>query len=506
MNTREAARAGSARSDGPLLPGDILDRASRGLVRKARWYAQKSLPLRRLQVEATIPVGERDSGASLAVLRADVGDGRIHLYSVPTSAALAASEPSIGPSPGWLKARSGRRATVGEATDCRVARELLALIVAGGERVGRQGRLRGEHFTPGVAGIAGRAEDRFRSLGVEQSHTSLLVDRAAVLKIYRELSRGDNPDVSVPRHLVRGPARVLVPLPLGQVVLERTGAPPSSVASLTRFVPNRGNAFQWFVGQLSRGSPDHPALARVITTLAQDIADLHRALARSRGDPAFAPVAVTQVDTRRWQGELQDALEELLTLLARRRWNGLAAPLVRRVQANAEQLRRVPSTINQALTARLVKIRVHGDLHLGQILITARRSVVLDFEGEPARPVASRQTKRLVLKDVGGMLRSFDYAAYAAVRASDRPGIAGAEAQAWSRRARTQFLVNYRRRLASTASLVRLLPQDPGEAESLARFFELEKAIYEARYELDHRPDWAPIPLSALVELARVKE
>ncbi|MGI0155456.1 MAG: maltose alpha-D-glucosyltransferase, partial [Thermoplasmata archaeon] len=197
-------------------------------------------------------------------------------------------------------------------------------------------------------------------------------------------------------------------------------------------------------------------------------------------------------------------LETLLERLSRWRPRTSAGRTALFVRGHADRLLARTASIRRARREGLEKIRVHGDLHLGQLLVTPRGYVVLDFEGEPARPLSERRGKRIALKDVGGLLRSFDYAAHSALasgpRADDRAAVAAA--RRWSRAAAVTFLEGYRRRISAGSGPRRLLPRDPSSLEELTRFFELEKAVYEVRYELDHRPDWVEVPLRALADLA----
>ncbi|MGI0156525.1 MAG: hypothetical protein ACREDE_10410, partial [Thermoplasmata archaeon] len=296
----------------PLRIRDALDPASRAAVRRARWFAQKSHRLRRLEVDDLLPLGGPPDRPSLVIVRAEVADGLAHFYAVP-SAALPARRTVAGGRPAArLTGTGGRGVAVGELPTLSVARRLLGLIADGAARRGERGLLRGVPFSRAAVRLARSRSFPIRPMGVEQSHTSLAIGPASVLKIFRELSRGDNPDVSIPRYLGAGRARPLVPAPLGMVVYERRGWPTTVIASLNRFVPNEGDAFGWFVARLRRAGTRPPPLRREVTNLARDVADLHLALARGPADPRFAPAPVRSSDVRRWEDHARGELETLL--------------------------------------------------------------------------------------------------------------------------------------------------------------------------------------------------
>jgi maltokinase len=273
-----------------------------------------------------------------------------------------------------------------------------------------------------------------RPLGAEQSNSSFLAGGSLVLKVFRRPQDGPHPELEVNRHLAAAGFRHVPPL-YGWV--EHEGR---AVALLQGFVPNAGDGWTWTLAHFR--DPDYLAAVRL---LGRVTAEMHAALARME-----PPEPISAADARAWTGAVEAALD--------------AFP----------QLPRGGLRARAAGFAELVgspKVRVHGDYHLGQVLRTADRFVVLDFEGEPARPTAQRRAKASPLKDVAGMLRSFAYARHAT----------GADA-GWEERARRAFLDGYGGGF------------DPRALAAL----ELEKALYELRYELAHRPEWARVPLAYL--------
>ncbi|HEX2174210.1 MAG TPA: phosphotransferase, partial [Dehalococcoidia bacterium] len=239
---------------------------------------------------------------------------------------------------------------------------------------------------------------------------------------------------------------------------------------------------------------------RAIFRLGAVTGQLHRALATG-SDPAFAPEPITAADLDAWIAAIAGSLTENFGQLRRLGQNLPPALRQRAAEALAREaaLRDRIGALRDQVEPGLVKTRYHGDYHLGQVLWTGEDFVILDFEGEPARPLEQRRAKQSPLKDVAGMLRSFDYAAAtAALKAG-----AGAAPPDWSEwlrlwqdRTAAEYLAGY---LAEAErSPVPFVPRDPGRRRAWIEAFAMEKAIYELGYELNNRPDWVPIPLLAL--------
>jgi maltose alpha-D-glucosyltransferase/alpha-amylase len=239
-------------------------------------------------------------------------------------------------------------------------------------------------------------------------------------------------------------------------------------------------------------------------------AEMHRALAEhGDSDPAFAPEPVTRDDLARWRNDLDAAAEAMLDQLEQLR-TSLPEPareLADRLLAGRQALFR---TIRLLLPADVAatKTRCHGDLHLGQVIAVQNDFYIIDFEGEPSRPVEQRRRKNSPLRDVAGMIRSFDYAAVAAVRqlAEARPAAEPrmAElAEAWRQRAVDGFRAAYRKTMRGCAAY----PASKRQAREMTAFFMLEKAVYEVSYELANRPAWVDIPLKGILGiLARTEK
>jgi maltose alpha-D-glucosyltransferase/alpha-amylase len=258
-----------------------------------------------------------------------------------------------------------------------------------------------------------------------------------------------------------------------------------------------------FLGDQRTGEPltadAHGAYLALIRTLATRTAQLHCALATPTENPAFAATATMPSDLRAWRERVSEAVGSTLALLSEA---SERLPLAVRAEAAAlllardKLLQRIDALGLKELAA--LKLRIHGDYHLGQVLVARNDWVIVDFEGEPMRTLAERREKQSPLRDVAGMLRSFAYARHAALQrctpqTSDDYAKWDALLQEWERATRDTFVNVY-----DAVVRVRHLYESFAAVQPLIVLFEIEKALYELRYELGNRPDWAPIPLRAL--------
>jgi maltose alpha-D-glucosyltransferase/alpha-amylase len=365
-----------------------------------------------------------------------------------------------------------------------------------------------------------------KRLSVEQSNSSAAIGNRVVLKAYRKLAPGAQPEVEIGRFLIEEARFANTPPLLGAI--ERVGADgqTTALAAAFGFVRNQGNGWVYTVEYLQRtldqlrllAAAEHPesaapahephafylAQARV---LGQRTAELHRALATPTGDTAFAAEPITRADLRAWQRTARHQAETAFKALRH------ALPKLEdadREQAQALLKRRdVCQARIEALAEADIgasKTRIHGDYHLGQVLVAQNDFYLLDFEGEPARPLAERRAKSSPLKDVAGMLRSFDYAAFAAVvgLSEAHPGSADVVrslAEAWRQASAEAFLNAYRATIAGCPSY----PESDAEAGRLLALFLLEKALYEICYEAANRPNWIRIPLKGVTNLLELE-
>jgi maltose alpha-D-glucosyltransferase/alpha-amylase len=359
-----------------------------------------------------------------------------------------------------------------------------------------------------------------------------------LFKIFRRLDVGINPDLEISRFLTEKTGFRAVPRTAGFVEYHRPRAEPITLGILQELVANEGDGWRHALGELEGyfrrtcptlgsqvfkerhddiewklGEDDPPppapqaigAYLREAAVLGKRTAELHRALATDKCDRALAPEPVTATDLTSWAEEARGQAQRALELLGRTQHDQpeMSRTLVERVSDEAPSLLDQLGHLSSANFAA-AKIRCHGDYHLAQVLRVRGDFVILDFEGEPSRSIARRRTKQSPLKDVAGMLRSFNYAAYAGLfsftqhRPEDLERLVPS-AEFWQTWVSAAFLQEYR----TVAGGAEFLPDNPEHFAILLRFFMLDKACYELMYELNNRPDWVRIPLQGILALSR---
>lgn len=325
----------------------------------------------------------------------------------------------------------------------------------------------------------------------EQSNTSIVYGQRAILKIYRRLEPGPHPEVEICRFLTTRTSFRGTPPLLGVLRLHSaTDKPDEAVAGMLQaFVPHARDGWQYVLASLqdAAGRCDDPGtLPAEIEALGRLTAELHAALASDPDDPDFAPRPTTDADLERWREAADAQLTATLERLAANLHTlpGTTTAAARALTDRSEALRaRLAAPIRAAAVGP--QSRHHGDYHLGQVLHTRDGWRIIDFEGEPARPLEERRAHNHPIRDLAGMLRSFAYAA--AVAARDEPG---ARASDREQPLRTAFLRGYDPTLEA----------DP-ERSALLALFEIQRLCYELSYELGSRPDWAWIPLAGFAAI-----
>ena len=353
---------------------------------------------------------------------------------------------------------------------------------------------------PSLASVASVAP---RRLTGEQSHTSVAYGDVLIVKALRKVQPGPNLDYEVGDFLTFRARFPHVPALAGATEYVSAAGEVITLGLLQRFVPSHGDGWRWALEQLGRLQPEHAdevseQVFHELIGLGTLTASLHGALASDSRDPAFAPEPLTAEDARGWGDRIAEDLYRTCGAVRAR-----LGALPREIADDARTVLASERTFServhelQALGAeRCAKIRIHGDYHLGQTLRTDAGFVILDFEGEPARPVAERRRKQCVLVDVAGMLRSLDYAVHTALSPTGTPSPAG---ERWARLASASFLEGYLDEIVRVPT--RLVPASPSAFSQALSVFELDRALYEVRYELDNRPTWLGIPLRGLARL-----
>jgi starch synthase (maltosyl-transferring) len=336
----------------------------------------------------------------------------------------------------------------------------------------------------------------------EQSNSCVRLGDRYLLKVIRRLETGPHPELELLHFLTRQ-GFASMPRLVASLEYQRAASEDTTLALVQTFVANDGTAWDHaaadaraFAGREDTGG-EGPGFVEAATALGRTTADLHAALAADSTDRSFAPEPFTRADAARLAERMQAGAARVLATLAER-CDSLPEPGRRAARAlldaRAVLDRRVADCATAPAGAK--RTRVHGDYHLGQILTAGRRFVIVDFEGEPTRPLDERRAKQSPLKDVAGMLRSFGYAAQIALTA----GAGNADAsrmQAWESAVSAAFVTAYRQALAGAG----LVPPGTRAFERMLGAFVLDKAIYEVEYELASRPEWVAIPLGCILRL-----
>jgi maltose alpha-D-glucosyltransferase/alpha-amylase len=503
-----------------------------------RWFGSKGRTVGTVTIVDGAAVPAPGIAAALALLEVAYVKGPPEVYLLPLAArpmadAEARLEPPLPalarlgvPGGDWLLYDGLEDPAVGEAL-LRLMEEADRLATAAGALLFDRTPV----LSQAAAGVHPVPLRHIRRLRGEQSNTSVAFDDRLLLKVYRRLAAGENPDLEVSRFLTLKGRFRHIPLLAG--FAEYAGADARrTVAVLQTFIPNQGDGWAWTLGALREfyaaarpravpGTSEHTLAVVVGLTpeymagarrLGEVTGELHAALASDAGDPAFAPEPVVPEDLRAWAAAIEAEIDEALAGLrtAGDRAAHAQRPGIDRILAAAGTVReKVARAIGRVAGVPLWKTRIHGDYHLGQVLRRAGAGdefVITDFEGEPARPLAARRAKHSPLRDVAGMLRSFTYASYAGffeAVAEHRDAARTLEPwrAAWETAAADAFLAGYR--AVTVERGVVIVPPARDVMARLLSIFCLEKAAYELSYELNNRPAWLPIPLAAFTrELA----
>ncbi|WP_119459240.1 maltose alpha-D-glucosyltransferase [Rhodospirillaceae bacterium SYSU D60014] len=504
-----------------------------------RWFAAKDVGIDAVELVETAEVARSDWVSLFAVCQVALRNGATQDYFLPFAIAWenAAEDPLVSLLPYSLgRVRKGPRRgvlhdAVADPTFARATVESMhqgrAVPTAHGGRI----EFAATSAFPSTDGIE---EWEISRLGKEQSNTSLMVGDGMVLKAYRRLQPGIHPELEIGRYLTDVAHYRNTPPLLGSVELFDERGQPTVLATLQGFVRNQGDGWSYTLDYLSRfldtaqlvpeeelqptpqeTVPGVPAAAesldpnlQLFHMLGIRTAELHRAFALDTDDPAFRPAPVTAADLSGWKRKIRKQAQDAITAIrkVRRRLPEAAAEDAATLLDHRKALL---DRIGELVPARLdaVKTRYHGDYHLGQVIVVKDDFYILDFEGEPARSLADRRAKHSPLRDVAGMLRSFNYAAWSAL--FDRAALEPRALETlqpwtdlWEERVSNSFLTGYRETIGDCPSY----PTDADQARNLIDLFSLEKALYEICYEAANRPAWLGIPLRGVTRLLKTED
>jgi maltokinase len=451
-----------------VLPGE---RELIEYVRERRWFGAKAQEIAHARLVETAVLRTETPALVAGLVEIRFPPGTHELYQLPLGLRPAAD--------GWrdgVIAEEGGWVVYDALADPALARELVDLVRGGATASAREGVV--EFRTTDAAALDGIRPPR--PLGVEQSNTSLVFGDDLILKAYRRLEAGINPELEVLRFLTaRGfghIAQLLGWYAYSGNVMDLT------LGILQRFVGEAKDGWELALAELAAARPD--AFLDRLARLGQVTGALHAVLASDSSDPEFAPEEPSGEALSLVVATVDEEIESVFLQLPED--NPALAPIAGRGEEVRERLREISYVGDFGRV-----IRTHGDYHLGQALLADGDWIVLDFEGEPARSLPERRRKRSPLRDVAGMLRSFAYVASASELLNGVPAPVD-----WERNAREQFLAGY----LATADR-QILPGSARGLERLLTVFELEKAVYELRYELNNRPDWVRIPVAGIERL-----
>ena len=517
----------------PELRGSLPSQLP-GFLARQRWFGGKARQIRAAELADVIPIRAEALEVFLLIVAVKYVDGNQEDYAMPVmhakraastpeveAAALTIETPQAG-GPLVLIDALGNEAFLGALLDL-IGREAIVQ--------GEKGELRASQTTayaglyPASVGVL-----QPKPVGAEQSNTSIIYGDRLILKFFRRVEEGINPDLEVGNFLTEKAHFPHIPQVAGSLKYHTRDGKQMAQGILQAFVPNQGDAWRYTLNSLggfyeaaarhpsegvrSQGKREPPEFARSsvepylasAALLGQRTAGMHLALASDPGDPAFAPEPFTMEFQQALAKSMLELMGRVFGLLREKsaslpaEWRNKAEEVASR---EPEIARRFKSALSQPIHA--TRTRIHGDYHLGQVLYTGTDFVIIDFEGEPARPLAERRIKRSPLQDVAGMLRSFHYAAFAPLLTSAGEKAIPAEeaarlsswAESWNSWVADRFLASY----FDSAGAASYLPGSREETQNLLELHLLEKAVYELGYELNNRPSWVGIPLQGISRL-----
>ncbi len=526
---REVSPAGALLRLGRRQLSQLEKDALPAFLGARRWFAAKGERVEKIEISEIVEM-ENHILALLEVRLAGADGGEGQLYALPLAATWEEKEDVYAPLAQYAVAKLRRRARVGVLHDAVADDGFCRYLLRAMDDEERTPTQRGEiRFTKTGAFEELVGEDGVNALsvrrsGVEQSNTSIVFGERLVAKLYRRLRRGINPELEVGRFLTEVAHFEHTP-PLAGAVEYHGPSGETTLAILQGFVPNQGDGWSYVLDRLALhledrlvspwtpgadGTEEEEAetdtfFLGLMRTLGYRTGELHKAFATPTDDPAFSTEPVSVEEFRGWTQNVRREADETLTVLGNRRiglpeeLRGEVDELLGRRDELVERLDEI-----SGLDVETVKTRHHGDYHLGQVLVSNNDFQIIDFEGEPGRPMEERRAKHSLMRDVAGMLRSFNYAAYAAFHNVSVERLDNREnmkrwALEWEEGTRDAFLEGYQGGAAGSPSY----PEDPHDARALIELFTLEKALYEVRYELDNRPDWLGIPVRGILNLLR---
>ena len=510
-----------------LLEGDQRKLFERevlpGYIRNRRWFGAKARSISAMRVAEQLPVSAEPEAARLWFVEVSYRDGAPETYTLPVQIVRGkTARELLQHSPHAVIARFAAEeeiVLIDAVWDAEFRNALFRLMSKRQRFDGRNGEIVG---APGSTFAAEIEAPKSQVLSAEQSNSSILYGNKFFLKLYRKLEDGVNPDVEVTRFLTERSGFTHVPAFAGAIEYRRAKAEPTVVCLLQSAITSEGDAWAMTLDSVSRfyervlarkadlqnqTFAPGPLLNELIggvyperaKLLGKRTGQLHLALAKDTDDRMFAPEPFNTMAQRSVYQNMRASLRRSFALLEKKlpdlpeQFRQEAAQVLGAEKQILAQQQRLLDRIGGA-----AKIRIHGDYHLGQVLYTGKDFIILDFEGEPARPLSERKLKRSALRDVTGMMRSYQYAAYSALwqpamRSEDVPFLEQ-WADLWYRQMSSVFLQSYLKTTRGAA----FIPKSEDDLQVMLAAYLLDKAVYEVGYELNNRPDWVVIPIRGI--------
>lgn len=505
-----------------LLEREVLP----AYLARRRWFGAKDERIRSTRFVTMLPLTKAPVPLWHTELEVETRHGS-QRYQFPLGVSL--DEDITGPLAHQMAcARVRRGSRVGFLTDAFVMKEYAQFLVKrlhGGESVSND-QVRLDYQGAPVdrewldRTMATIDLDSVRWISEEQSNSSLVVDNTIIIKLFRRLTPGAHPEAEMARTLTERRYANISPL-VGEVWRHGEGSEPCMLAVAQRYIDNQGDAWGWVVDRLQRRVTEPAAmqgftvagegsdaeeplinadLLGFASTLGQRLGELHRTLAQPSTDPAFAPEHADASDCKAWAQQVLELLERARERLTSQR-DTVDAESLLRIDQILEGWPELPGLVEDLAAAGedSLMMRIHGDLHLGQILLVQDDAFFIDFEGEPAATLTKRRAKHSPWRDVAGVLRSVDYAVETALRSIQAPSMEHADPEAELRPLQKQFEELF---LAAYRGVMEdMLSMDEHRSTALMHLFMLEKAAYEVGYEASNRPQWLHVPLRGLHRL-----
>ncbi len=484
----------------------VLERdAMPKFLKKARWFIQKSLTIQHTKIRSLMPL----STAMLCMVEVFYLEKKeTELYFVPISYSESAEKQDVI---AFITHDSKKGCLYDSIHDVHFQRALYAFMLNQ-----RKSSSNGSMLIPHMRNkIDKEAGDAPRVLHADQSNSSIIYGQKYFLKIYRRLEDGTLPDVEIERFLTEKASFPSVPAYLGHIDWKFDDKAVSTIGLLQEFVPNEGSLWDYSCDLLTKYYENVPTLKEgedpvgaisieIAAKIGKRSAEMHHALSSDKHDLDFKPEPFTYLYQRSLYQSIRGGIRLSFSDLKNR-----VNTIPNEVRELAfEVLKKEDLIINylHALIQKpytMMKIRIHGDYHLGQLLYTGKDIVIIDFEGEPLQSFTYRRRKRSCLRDVAGMLRSFHYAAYKTLLLSpsisqEARGKLEVWAELWYQKVSQAFLQSYYAHAEDA-----LLPEDERDRDYLLRVFTLNKALYELSYELNARPELLVIPLTGILQLSK---